>query len=194
MTSLTLSAVLPKLRPPPCHDGETCQEATTSQLAVLYISLLLTAIGSGGIRPCVVSFGADQYDETDPQQKTRTWMFFNWYYFCMGASMLVAVTVIVYIQDFVSWGWGLGVPTIAMAISIVTFILGYPMYRRLDPVGSPFTRLVQVCVAAYRKRNVPLNNNNNNSMVSDTKFLYDNQDLDAAISIGGRLVHTKHLK
>ncbi|MFS7959680.1 putative proton-dependent oligopeptide transporter family, MFS transporter superfamily [Helianthus anomalus] len=186
MVSLTLSAILPKLRPPPCQNGQVCQEADNGQLAILYISLLLTAIGSGGIRPCVVAFGADQFDETDEKQKTSTWKFFNWYYFCMGVSMLVAVTVIVYIQDYVGWGWGLGVPSIAMAISIVAFVFGYPLYRNMDPSGSPFTRLVQVCVAAYKKRNL--------AMVSDAKMLYENEELDASISVAGRLIHTKQMK
>lgn len=187
MVSLTISAILPKLRPPPCKPNESvCQEANSGQLAILYISLLLGAIGAGGIRPCVVSFGADQFDETDPEQRTRTWKFFNWYYFCMGASMLVAVTVIVYIQDYISWGWGLGIPTVAMALSIIAFIIGYPLYRNLDPAGSPFTRLVQVCVSAYRKRNL--------SLPSDPTLLYENQDLDAGISLGGRLMHTKDMK
>ncbi|KAI3733982.1 hypothetical protein L6452_13441 [Arctium lappa] len=186
MVSLTTSAILPKLRPPPCQNGQICQEADTGQLAILYISLLLTAIGSGGIRPCVVAFGADQFDETDEKQKTSTWKFFNWYYFCMGASMLVAVTVIVYIQDYVGWGWGLGVPSIAMAISIVAFVFGLPLYRNMDPSGSPFTRLVQVCVAAYKKRNL--------AMVSDVKLLYVNEELDAPISVAGRLLHTKQMK
>lgn len=100
--------------------------------------------------------------------------------------MLVAVTVIVYIQDYVGWGWGLGVPSIAMAISIVAFVLGYPLYRNMDPAGSPFTRLVQVCVAAYKKRNL--------AMVSDAKMLYENEELDASISVAGRLIHTKQMK
>lgn len=186
MIILTLSAILPQLRPPSCKDDEYCKEANSSQIAILYVSLLLTAFGSGGIRPCVVAFGADQFDENDPNQKTQTWKFFNWYYFCMGFSMLVAVTVIVYIQDNIGWGVGFGVPTIAMLISIVVFIFGYPLYRNLDPAGSPFTRLVQVCVAAYKKRKL--------DMVNDTNLLYQNQELDADISTAGKLVHTKQMK
>ncbi|XP_034690625.1 protein NRT1/ PTR FAMILY 3.1 [Vitis riparia] len=187
MTSLTLSAVLPQLRPPPCKgEHQVCQEADGGQLAILHGSLLLTALGAGGIRPCVVAFGADQFDETDPKEKTKTWNFFNWYYFVMGASILVAVTVLVYIQDNVGWGWGLGIPTTAMFLSIITFVVGYPLYRNLDPVGSPFTRLLQVCVAASKKRNL--------RMVSDPNLLYENDELDASISAAGKLLHTNELK
>ncbi|PON87351.1 Proton-dependent oligopeptide transporter [Trema orientale] len=188
MISLTLSAVLPHLRPPPCKgsDQQACKEADSGQVAILYASLLMTALGSGGIRPCVVAFGADQFDENDPKQNTKTWKYFNWYYFTMGASILVAVTVLVYIQDNVGWGWGLGIPTLAMFLSIIAFMVGYPLYRNLDPAGSPFTRLLQVSVAAYKKRKLP--------MVSDSTLLYQNDELDALISIGGKLLHTKHMK
>lgn len=186
MISLTVSAVLPQLRPPPCDHNQVCEEADGGQLAILYTSLLLGALGSGGIRPCVVAFGADQFDESDPKQNTKTWSYFNWYYFVMGASMLVAVTVLVYIQDNIGWGWGLGIPTIAMFLSVVTFMVGYPLYRNLDPAGSPFTRLIQVFVAAYKKRKLP--------MVSDPILLYQNDELDAPISISGKLLHTKHMK
>ncbi|ONI31382.1 hypothetical protein PRUPE_1G309300 [Prunus persica] len=186
MISLTVSAVLPQLRPPPCQHDQVCKEANGGQLAILYASLLLGALGSGGIRPCVVAFGADQFDETDQKQTTKIWNYFNWYYFVMGASILLAVTVLVYIQDNIGWGWGLGIPTIAMFISIIIFMVGYPLYRNLDPAGSPFTRLIQVSVAAYKKRKLPL--------VSDPRLLYQNDELDAPISLGGKLLHTKHMK
>ncbi|KAJ8774564.1 hypothetical protein K2173_017010 [Erythroxylum novogranatense] len=186
MTTLTISAILPNFRPPPCNSDQVCEEADTGQLAILYLSLFLTALGSGGIRPCVAAFGADQFDETDPNQSTKIWRYFNWYYFVMGASMLLAVTVIVYVQDNIGWGWGLGIPAMAMFLSMVPFILGYRLYRNLDPAGSPFTRLIQVMVSAFRKRKV--------QMVSDPKLLYRNDELDGPISMGGKLLHTKHMK
>ncbi|XVE85941.1 hypothetical protein DITRI_Ditri17bG0132400 [Diplodiscus trichospermus] len=186
MIILTLSAALPKLRPPTCEGNQVCQEANRNQLAVLYLSLLLAAIGSGGIRPCVAPFGADQFVEEDPRHPKKTWVFFNWYYFALGVSILLATTVLVYIQDNVGWSWGLGIPTIAMALSMIVFLIGYPVYRNLDPAGSPYTRVLQVIVASFRKRNIPL--------VSDPKFLYVNEELDASISTDGLLHHTKQFK
>ncbi|KAJ0500762.1 putative proton-dependent oligopeptide transporter family, MFS transporter superfamily [Helianthus annuus] len=70
--------------------------------------------------------------------------------------------------------------------SIVAFVFGHSLYRNMDPSGSPFTRLVQVCVAAYKKRNLPV--------VSDAKMLYENEEHDASISVAGRLLHTKQMK
>ncbi|KAK1278167.1 putative nitrite transporter [Acorus gramineus] len=188
MISLTVSAVLPALRPPPCHPGQPCEHATSTQLFVLYASLLLTALGSGGIRPCVVAFGADQFElgHGPRAASKRGWNFFNLYYFCMGLAILTALTLVVYIQDDVGWGWGLGLPTIFMGLSVVAFIIGYPLYVQFKPAGSPLTRLAQVVVAAFRKRKV--------AAPADPSKLYENKELDAPISTTGRLLHTNELK
>nr|XP_023875461.1 protein NRT1/ PTR FAMILY 3.1-like isoform X2 [Quercus suber] len=186
LISLTISAVLPKFHPPPCSTQENCKEASTLQIWVLYICLLLTSLGSGCIRPCVVTFAADQIDMTKSSVAARSWNLFNWYYFSMGMATLAALTLVVYIQDNVGWGWGLAIPTIAMALSIVAFLVGSPLYNRIKPRGSPLVRLAQVIVAAVRKRKevVP----------ADPALLYENRELDAAISLHERLLHTNQFK
>ncbi|KAG9144197.1 hypothetical protein Leryth_021879 [Lithospermum erythrorhizon] len=186
LVSLTISAILPQLRPPPCPTQENCQEASNVQLWVLYICLLLTSIGSGGIRPCVVTFAADQFDMSKAKTEARGWNFFNLYYFCMGMATLSALTIVVYIQDNVSWAWGLGIPTIAMGVSIIVFIVGSPLYNRVKPAGSPLIRLAQVIVAAVRKRKV--------SLPVDSAQLYENKELDAGITLTGRLLHSHQFK
>ncbi|CAH9105344.1 unnamed protein product [Cuscuta epithymum] len=186
MISITISAIMPQLRPPPCPSQKDCTEASHIQLWVLYICLLLTSIGAGGIRPCVITFAADQIDMSKTKVEGRKWNFYNWYYFCMGLATLTALTVIVYIQDNVSWAWGLGLPTIAMGLSVIVFILGSPLYRKVKPGGSPLVRLAQVIVASVRKRNVV--------MPTDSGLLYENKQLDAAISPNGRLLHTNQFQ
>ncbi|OMP06775.1 Proton-dependent oligopeptide transporter family [Corchorus olitorius] len=186
MISLTLSATLPHLRPPQCQGNQICIEADGRQYAILYLSLLLASLGSGGIRPCVAAFGADQFIEDDPRQPKKTWVYFNWYYFAIGVAVLCASTLLVYVQDNVGWGWGLGIPTITMAFSIILFLVGYSLYRHLDPSGSPYTRVLQVSVAAFRKRKA--------SSVSDSNLYYSNEVLDASISKDGVLQHTPQLK
>ncbi|CAL5422979.1 unnamed protein product [Camellia sinensis] len=186
LVSMTISATLPQLRPPPCPTQVNCKEASTLQLWILYISLLLSSLGSGGIRPCVVTFAADQLDMSKSSVESRSWNFFNWYYFCMGMASLSALTVVVYIQDNVSWGLGLGIPTIAMAVSVIAFVLGSPLYKKVKPSGSPLVRMAQVLVAAVKKRK---------EVVPDgVGALYENRELDAGISSNGRLLHTDQLK
>ncbi|KAJ0099670.1 hypothetical protein Patl1_21109 [Pistacia atlantica] len=183
---ITLSAILPSLRPPPCPTQENCTEASTLQLWILYISLLLTSLGSGGIRPCVVTFAADQFDMKKSSISSVKWNFFNWYYFCMGMATLTALTVVVYIQDNVGWNWGFGIPAIAMGLSVLAFVFGSPLYVKLEPGGSPLTRLAQVIVAAVKKRKAVV--------PEDPKLLYRNRELDIAISVHGTLLHTDQFK
>lgn len=181
MISLTVAAVVPALRPPLGAPASACQ------LLILYASLLCTSIGSGGIRPCVVAFGADQLGgDVHRQRRQQKWSFFNLYFFSMGLAALVALTVVVYMQENVGWGWGLGIPTIAMGISVVAFVVGYPLYIKMKPGGSPLTRLTQVAVAALRKRNAV--------KPEDPNLLYEDKELDAAISTNGRLLHTNQLR
>lgn len=186
MISITMSAIFPKLHPPPCPTQLNCQEASTQQLWLLYLSLLLTSLGTGGIRPCVVTFAANQFDMSKAGVAGRNWNYFNWYYFCMGVATLTALTVVVYIQENVGWGWGLGIPTMAMTISVIVFVIGYPLYIKPKPAGSPLVRIVQVAVAAWKKRNAAL--------PVEPSLLYQNKELDAPISTDGRLLHTEQLK
>nr|XP_029117943.1 protein NRT1/ PTR FAMILY 3.1 isoform X2 [Elaeis guineensis] len=187
MIGLTISAVLPGLRPTPCSPHKSkCKEASSRQLLVLYLCLLFTSIGSGGIRPCVMAFGADQFDLHRPRHAARRkWNFFNLYFFCMAMALLLALTVVVYVQENVGWGWGFGIPAIAMFFSVVAFVIGYPLYIRMKPGGSPLVRLTQVLVAAFRKRKVV--------KPDDPSPLYENKELDAGISTAGRLLHTNQL-
>lgn len=104
----------------------------------------------------------------------------------MGLATLTALTVIVYIQDNVGWGWGLGIPTIAMTISVIVFVIGYKLYIKPKPAGSPLVRILQVAVAAWKKRNVHL--------PVESCLLYENHKLDAAISTDVRLLHTDQYK
>ena len=101
----------------------------------------------------------------------------------MGSATLTALTILVYIQDNVGWGWGLGIPTIVMGLSTVVFVIGYPLYRKPKPAGSPLVRVVQVAIAAFNKRKATL--------PADTNLYYKNEKLDASISTNGLLLHTQ---
>jgi len=158
MALLSLTAIFPQFRPPPCNTnaGTPCRLASGGQNALLYSSFTMMTIGAGGIRPCSIAFGADQFDYTSKKGKRSIQTFFNWYYFSFTISMMVALTIIVYIQDNVSWSWGLGIPTSMMFLSVTSFLLGAKLYIRVTPEGSSLTSFLQVLVGAGRKRHLSL--------------------------------------
>ncbi|XP_059648898.1 protein NRT1/ PTR FAMILY 2.13-like [Cornus florida] len=160
MVTLTLIVWISKLHPPPCTPQEVqldrCKGPTTLHLGVLVIGLGLLSIGTGGIRPCSLPFGVDQFDATTDEGRKGINSFFNWYYATFTLVMLIALTVVVYIQDSVSWVWGFGIPTMLMCCSIVLFFWGTKMYVHVKPEGSVFSGIAQGVVAAYKKRHVKL--------------------------------------
>ncbi|KAF5207403.1 NRT1/ PTR FAMILY 8.1 [Thalictrum thalictroides] len=149
MVLLTLSAAIDDLRPPPCI-GHVCKPATGKQTAFLYFALGLIAFGTGGIKPCVSTFGADQFDIADEKELQKKSSFFNWFFFAISMGAILGVTVVIYIQTEHGWVWGFSIPTAAMMISIFVLVGGIRYYRYQKPTGSPFTRFAQVVVASIR--------------------------------------------
>lgn len=86
------------------------EEATKWQSAALVASLSIIALGTGGIKPNVSAFGADQFNEADPRDRREKESFFNWFYLAINVGSLIACTVVVYIQDQLSWTLGFGIP------------------------------------------------------------------------------------
>ncbi|CAL0314603.1 unnamed protein product [Lupinus luteus] len=132
-----------------------CEQAKPWQMTYLYTVLYITAFGAAGIRPCVSSFGADQFDERSKNYKSHLDRFFNFFYLSVTVGAIVAFTVVVYVQMKYGWGSAFGSLAIAMGISNMVFFIGTPLYRHRLPSGSPLTRVAQVLVAAFLKRNVP---------------------------------------
>ncbi|KAJ9169650.1 hypothetical protein P3X46_017814 [Hevea brasiliensis] len=162
MILLTLAVSVPSLRPPSCGPGikeEDCDhKASALQKGVFYAALYIIAAGTGGTKPNISTMGADQFDDFEPKERIQKLSFFNWWMFSIFFGTLFSNTFLVYIQDNVGWALGYALPTVGLAVSIIVFLVGTPFYRHKLPSGSPFTRMVQVLVAALRKQNVPLPN------------------------------------
>ncbi|CAN1128169.1 Protein NRT1/ PTR FAMILY 5.4 [Linum perenne] len=122
--------------------------------AVFFTALYVMAVGEGGHKPCVQTFAADQFDEDNPEEKAAKSSFFNWWYLGIVFGSSAAVLVVIYIQDNVGWTAGLGILAGAMAAALVVFLIGIRTYRKQAPIGSPYTQVAQVVVAALRKRRV----------------------------------------
>ncbi|XP_017984358.1 PREDICTED: protein NRT1/ PTR FAMILY 5.2 [Theobroma cacao] len=160
MSLLTLAVSVPALRPPSCGQGikeENCHKrASDFQEGIFYCALYIIAIGTGGTKPNISTMGADQFDDFEPKERVQKLSFFNWWMFSIFFGTLFSSTFLIYIQDNVGWSLGYGLPTIGLLVSVLVFLVGTPFYRHKLPLGSPFTRIFQVLVAAVRKWNVPV--------------------------------------
>ncbi|PKA46478.1 Nitrate transporter 1.1 [Apostasia shenzhenica] len=192
VTVLTISTAAPGLRPPECSAPATtnCVKATAAQLGVLNLALYLTALGTGGLKSSVSGFGSDQFDESNEVERKLMIRFFSWFFFFISLGSLLAVTVLIYIQDDVGRQWGYGICAVAILAGLVIFLSGTTRYRFKKLVGSPLTQFAAVLVASVRKRGL--------SLPSDPSFLHDIDGVDAGDDAGGvrkskakqRLPHT----
>lgn len=144
-----IQAHYPKLKPPPCNmfDKQShCEIVGGRSAALLYVALYILAIGTAGIKAALPSHGADQFDEKDPKEAMQMSSFFNKLLLgvCVGGA--ASLTLIVWIQDYKGWDWGLGVSSIAIFFSVVIFSAGLPLYRMHIVCGSStILQILQVC-------------------------------------------------
>ncbi|XP_070671553.1 protein NRT1/ PTR FAMILY 2.13-like [Malus domestica] len=161
MVTITLTALVPQLRPPPCILDDSLQcvsSATITQLGFLLAGLCWLGIGTGGIRPCSIPFGIDQFDSTTVEGRKSVGSYLNWYYTLSSLVLMINQTLVVYIQDSVSWSLGFGIPTLLMLCAIPLFLAGSKIYFYVKPEGSTFSSFAHVLVAAYKKRCLKLHN------------------------------------
>jgi peptide/histidine transporter 3/4 len=177
MVLLTLSAIL-------STNLHTTVRAPHEVLPSL--GLFLTALGLGGIWPCVPTFGADQFDDTDVSERAQKELYYNWYFLSVNGGFFLASTLIVWIQEKCGWEWGFGIPTLFSVIGSVGFLASRKVYRYQKPGGSTLTRICQVVVASVRKLHVDVPN--------DCSLLYETPGKESAIVGSRKLMHTDGLR
>ncbi|KAK4285359.1 hypothetical protein QN277_002066 [Acacia crassicarpa] len=125
-----------------------------SRKAVFFIALYILAIGEAGQTAIIQSFAVNQFEESSSSlQETRIakGSFFNWCYFAAIIGHVSALSIVIYVQDNVGWATGFSILAAALAVAFAVFCCGMNKYRSQVPLGSPFTSLAQVLVAAARK-------------------------------------------
>ncbi|XP_046631111.1 solute carrier family 15 member 2-like [Daphnia pulicaria] len=111
------------------------------QIGFSMTGLLIIAIGTGGIKPCVSAFGGDQF--VRPQQDRQLESFFSVFYFSVNAGSLISTAVTPILREDVScfgddtcYPLAFGVPAVLMLISVVIFLAGKPLYTIKKPQGN----------------------------------------------------------
>lgn len=162
---LVLSTALPKLQPAPCGPTGPCKPAGARYMAPLYVALYALALGTGLVKPNIVSLGGDQFDDSSPKERKQGVRFFVWFYGFTNVGLFMAFTLGVYLQDDVSRSWGYGFSLMLYAACFLFFIMGFGILRHQLPTGSFLTRMAQVIFASLRKSKAPA--------AADPKELYN---------------------
>jgi len=125
------------------------------QVAGPYVGLLLIAIGTGGIKPCVSAFGGDQFEAGQEVQLKK---FFSIFYFAINFGSLIATLLTPILRGDVTcfdndcYPLAFGVPAILMIFSVFLFVLGSKLYKKVPPEGNIVVEVSAAVGSAIKNR------------------------------------------
>ncbi|KAI5621093.1 solute carrier family 15 member 1, partial [Silurus asotus] len=122
-------------------DRDGTPDNMTVHVTLAMLGLILIALGTGGIKPCVSAFGGDQFEDHQTKQRST---FFSVFYLCINAGSLLStlITPILRGQECGIYSTqkcyplAFGVPAALMVVSLVVFIAGSSMYVKAAPKGN----------------------------------------------------------
>uniref|UniRef100_A0A8C5TYF7 Solute carrier family 15 member 1 n=1 Tax=Malurus cyaneus samueli TaxID=2593467 RepID=A0A8C5TYF7_9PASS len=129
------------------HNRDGLPDNSALHIALSMVGLVLIAIGTGGIKPCVSAFGGDQFEDDQEEQRST---FFSLFYVAINSGSLLSTIITPNLRASECgihtkqrcYPLAFGVPAILMAVALVVFIIGSKMYKKVKPQGNV---LLQVC-------------------------------------------------
>lgn len=102
-------------------------------------SLMLIALGAGGIKPCVSANVGDQFDSSNSHLISKA---FDAFYASINAGSVLSILLIPYLKSHYGPAVAFGVPAIAMGLAVFFFWLGRKKYRRVPPPKMDSNKVV----------------------------------------------------
>ncbi|NXV06195.1 S15A1 protein, partial [Cettia cetti] len=139
------------------HNRDGSPDNVAVNIALSMIGLILIALGTGGIKPCVSAFGGDQFE--DDQEKQRS-TFFSLFYLSINAGSLLSTLITPTIRASQCgihtkqecYPLAFGVPAILMAVALVVFVIGSKMYKKVKPQGNVMLEVSKCIGFAIKNR------------------------------------------
>ncbi|KAJ3678392.1 hypothetical protein LUZ60_002195 [Juncus effusus] len=147
MVSTTISSIIPII--PPTSPNNSTENGL--QNSVFFLGLFLIAVGCGGVRSSLLPFGADQFTGSNNSDQKKRTSFFSSFYVCVIFGVILSGTVVVWVQENISWSLGFAISTVCVGLALLVFLMGTSTFRRKVPSGSPLKSICQVLVASFRK-------------------------------------------
>ncbi|KAK4787048.1 hypothetical protein SAY86_010881 [Trapa natans] len=192
LVSLSASCYKFLLRPRGCGDQLIpCGSHSNLEISFFYLSIYLVALGNGGYQPNIATFGADQFDEEDPEEGHAKVAFFSYFYLALNLGSLFSNTLLSYFEDKGMWALGFWVSAGSALAALVLFLAGTTRYRHFKPSGNPLSRFSQVIVAAAKKWKVQMPPP---STATDGLYEVINLDDSSANNSNRKILHTHEFK
>jgi len=102
---------------------------------LLALGLVLIAIGSGGIKPCVTAHVGDQFGKRNQDLLSRV---IAWFYFSINLGATTSTLLTPWLLVHYGAGWAFGIPGILMAIATFLFWWGRHTFVHIPPGGRQF--------------------------------------------------------
>ena len=136
---------------------------TSTNTGLCLTALVIVAFGTGGIKPCVVTLGGDQFDGHSEKSRKYLEDFFSIFYFAINAGSLCSTFITPILRES-TYGYPLafGVPAVLMGVAILAFVFGTKYYTRKAPPGvnifslfwgATWTAIKQKCKTPKTERN-----------------------------------------
>ena len=127
--------------------GHACLALFENNATGFYTGLFLIALGSGGIKPLVVSFCGDQFDQSN---KSKAKLVFDAFYWIINfGSFFASLLAPLFLRH---WGPAVafGIPGVLMFIATFVFWLGRRHYVNVPPSGNDPHGFFEVVKTALR--------------------------------------------
>jgi proton-dependent oligopeptide transporter, POT family len=115
--------------------GSTLLALSVDSEVMFTSALLIIAIGTGGIKPCVSANVGDQFDASNQHLLPKA---FDAFYASINAGSVLSILLIPYLNKHFGPAVAFGVPAIAMIIAVIFFWAGRNTYRKIPlPTFDP---------------------------------------------------------
>ncbi len=130
--------------------GHACLALFENDRTGFYTGLFLIALGSGGIKPLVVSFVGDQFDQSN---KSKAKLVFDAFYWTINfGSFFASLLMPLFLRSY-GPAVAFGIPGLLMFLATFIFWLGRRQYVNVPPSGADpdgFMRVVMTALKAQR--------------------------------------------
>ncbi|WP_417848662.1 POT family MFS transporter [Thalassoglobus sp.] len=99
----------------------------------MWLGLILIAIGSGGIKPCVSAHVGDQFGKKNEHMMSKV---YQWFYFSINFGSTISTFMVPWLLEWYGPHIAFGVPGVLMAIATLMFWMGRKVFVHIPPART----------------------------------------------------------